>query len=175
MECIIIVSYSIFVNGESKGLIQPSRGLRQGDPLSPYLFLFCAEGLNAIVRRVTMNGDIQGFSIYRNELKFTYPLFFLADNCLLFCISTLEECEKIQELLSYYEAASSQMINKVKTTLFFSKNTDEHTQETIKLSLNVPTIQHYEKYLRLPSFVGREKKKPISPKLKRESGPECKV
>ena len=76
MECIIIVSYSIFVNGEPKGLIQPSRGLRQGDPLSPYLFLFCAEGLNAIFRRVTMNGDIQGFSICRNELKLTYPFFF---------------------------------------------------------------------------------------------------
>ena len=163
MECIIIVSYSIFVNGEPKGLIQPSRGLRQGDPLSPYLFLFCAEGLIVIFRRVVMNGDIQGFSICRNELKLTYPFFFffLADNCLLFCRSTLEECEKIQELLSYYEAASSQMINKAKTTLFFSKNTNEHTQETIKLSLNVPTIQHYEKYLGLPSFIGREKKSPF--------------
>ena len=76
MECIITVLYSILVNGEPKGLIQPSRGLRQGDPLSPYLFLFCAEGLNAIFRRVTMNGDIQGFSICRNELKLTYSSFF---------------------------------------------------------------------------------------------------
>ena len=58
MECITTVSYSILVNGEPKGLIKPSRGLRQGDPLSPYLFLFCAEGLNAILRRAVLNGEI---------------------------------------------------------------------------------------------------------------------
>ena len=50
------------------------------------------------------------------------------------------------------------MINKEKTTLFFSKNTDEQAQEAIKVALNVPAIQHYEKYLVLPSFVGRNKR-----------------
>ena len=50
------------------------------------------------------------------------------------------------------------MINKEKTTLFFSKNTDEQTQETIKVSLSVLAIENYEKYLGLLSFIGREKK-----------------
>ena len=50
------------------------------------------------------------------------------------------------------------MISKEKTTLFFSRNTDAQTQDAIKEALNVPTIQHYEKYLGLPSFIGREKK-----------------
>lgn len=48
--------------------------------------------------------------------------------------------------------------NKGKTTLFFSKNIDEVTQDAIKLSIGVPAIQHYEKYLGLLSFVGRNKK-----------------
>ena len=60
--------------------------------------------------------------------------------------------------MACYEVASGQMINKEKTTLFFSKNTDEQTQETIKVSLNVLAIQNYEKYLGLLSFIGREKK-----------------
>ena len=49
-------------------------------------------------------------------------------------------------------------MNQDKTILFFSRNTEEETQETIKMSLGLPAIQHYEKYLGLPSFIGREKK-----------------
>ena len=156
MECVSTVSYSILVNGEPKGLIRPTRGLRQGDPLSPYLFLFCAEGLNVILRSVATHGDIHGFSICRNGPKLTH-LFFAVD-CVLCCRATLEECEKIQDILACYERASGQAINKNKTTMFFSKNTDAQMQEAIKSSLNVTAIQHYEKYLGLPSFVGRVKK-----------------
>ena len=103
MECIRTVSYSILVNGEPKGFISPSRGLRQGDPLSPYLFLFWAERLNAIFRKVAIEGEIEGFSLYRNGLKLTH--LFFADDFLIFCRSTLEECHKIQSLLNFYEVA----------------------------------------------------------------------
>ena len=65
------------------------------------------------------------------------------------------------------------MINREKTTLFFSKNTDAQAQETIKVALNVPAIQHYEKYLGLPSFVGRNKKAYFT-QIK-GSGLKCKV
>ena len=72
MECVSTVSYSILVNGEPKGLIRLTRGLRQGDPLSPYLFLFCAEGLNAILRSAATHRDIHDFSICRNGPKLTH-------------------------------------------------------------------------------------------------------
>ena len=99
MECITSVLYSILMNGEPKGMITPSRGLRQGDPLSPYLFMFCAEGLNALLSDAASRGEIHGFYICRNGPKLTH--LFFANDCMIFCRSTLEECHKIQELLGY--------------------------------------------------------------------------
>ena len=75
MECITTVSYSILVNGEPKGLLRPSRGLRQGNPLLSYLFFFCAEGLNALLREAALRGEIHGFSICRNGPKLTHLFF----------------------------------------------------------------------------------------------------
>ena len=86
-ECISIVSFSIMVNGEPKGYIVPSRGLRQGDPLSPYLFLLCFEGLNGLIQNAVNEGKIQGFSLSRGGPKISH--LFFANNSLLFCRAQL--------------------------------------------------------------------------------------
>ena len=56
MICVKTVSYSVLINGEPKGKILPTRGLRQGDLISPYLFLLCAEGLTAMLRKEECGG-----------------------------------------------------------------------------------------------------------------------
>ena len=147
MICVKTVTYSILVNGEPKGFIQPSRGIRQGDPLSPFLFLLCTEGLNGLIKHVEMNGDIHGFSLCRSGPKLTHLLF--ADDSLLFCRVTVEECGNVLNILEAYEGASRHKINRSKITLFFSKSTSDDIKSNIKLTLGVLEILQYEKCLGL--------------------------
>ena len=156
MMCITIVSYSLLINGEPSGKITSSRGIRQGDPISPYLFLLCSEGLHALIENAAQDGLIRGISICRNGPHLTH--LFFADDSLIFCRASIQECIHIQSILSEYEAASGQKLNLEKTTLFFSKATSASTQEDIINLLGVPEVKQYEKYLGLPSFVGRGKR-----------------
>jgi ribonuclease HI len=155
MQCISTVSYSILVNGEPHGFLKPSRGLRQGDPLSPYLFLMCAEGFHSLISRASEQGDLQGVALCRRGPRITH--LFFADDSLLFTKATTKDCAKLQEILLMYERASGQQVNRDKTTIFFSKATPTGTQETIRDALGVPIIKQYERYLGLPSFVGKNR------------------
>lgn len=60
MATVRTVSYSILVNGEPRGNFQPTIGIRQGDPLSPYLFLLCFEGLNGLIQKIVAINDLRG-------------------------------------------------------------------------------------------------------------------
>ena len=118
MLCVSSVSYSILINGAPQGFIRPSRGIRQRDPPSPFLFLLCTEGLHGLLTQSTSRGDINGFSLSRRSPPLTHILF--VDDGLLFCRSNTEECQKILEILQTYKLSLGQQINKAKTTIFFS-------------------------------------------------------
>ena len=160
MMCITTVSYSLLINEEPTEKIIPSRGIRQGDSISPYLFLLCSEGLHALIEKAARAGLIRGISLCRNGPRLTH--LFFADDSLLFCRTSIQECIHIQTILSEYEAASGQKLNRDKTTLFFSKATSPSTQENIINLLGVPEVKQYEKYLGLSSFMGRGKKASFS-------------
>lgn len=109
MSCVRTVSYSVLINGEPKGFFYPSKGLHQGDPISPYLFLLCAEGLNALLARASKTKTIQGLSISRGGPKLTH--LFFANDSVLFCRANMQECNVIMDILKKYERASEQQVN----------------------------------------------------------------
>lgn len=82
MLCITKVSYEFCFNGDSVGPICPSRDLRQGDPLSPYLFLLCVEGLSNALDKADREGLIHGSQISPTATVITHLLF--ADDSFIF-------------------------------------------------------------------------------------------
>ena len=116
----------------------------------------CTEVLHGLINKAANNGEIRGVSIFHNGPKLTHLLF--ADDSLIFRKAKESECQTLLNILAKYERASSQQINRAKTTLFFSKSTNADMQNRIKDMLGVTVVQQYEKYLGLPSLVGRNKK-----------------
>ena len=75
MECITTAIYSILINGEPCGHIIPTKGFRQGDPLSTFLFLMCTEGLHGLISKAARNDGIRGVSICRFSPELTHLFF----------------------------------------------------------------------------------------------------
>lgn len=106
MQCITSVTYAIRINGSLRGHIIPSRGIRQRDPLSPYLFLLCAEGLSSLIKDAINLRKMEGITICRGGPKLSHQFF--EDDILIFCKASLKECDSLQRILALYEKTSSQ-------------------------------------------------------------------
>lgn len=154
--CITSVQYRIIFNGDNIGPIIPKRGLRQGCPLSPYLYIICAEGLPAIIKNHESRGILHGNRICRTAPSISHLLF--ADDNFIFCRATLSEVQHLKGILSNYEQASGQAINYRKSAIAFSTNTKPEDIVSIKNILGVYEPIGNGKYLGLPSMVGRNKK-----------------
>lgn len=100
MDYVMSVTYSFRFNGDRRGNIRPSRGLPQGDPLSPYLFLICAEGLSRMLEWKEVRGDIKGSRISRWSPSITH--LFFADDCFLFFKANVNEAHEIADCLRLY-------------------------------------------------------------------------
>ncbi|XP_035551748.1 uncharacterized protein LOC118349904 [Juglans regia] len=153
MQCIGIVSYSILLNGSPKSPFKPSRGIRQGDPLSPYLFILCSEVLTFALNQFEQKGLISGFPITRGSLSVNH--LFFTDDSLVFCKAQLQEWGRLHNILSSYESASSERLNPEKSSIYFSKNTRKEIQNSILFTAGIKASGPFERYLGLPSYIAK--------------------
>ncbi|KAH9778582.1 reverse transcriptase domain-containing protein [Citrus sinensis] len=155
MMCVSTVSYKVCRNGEEVGPIVPSQGLRQGDPLSPYLFIICAKGLSSLIQNREKAGLIHGVKVARSAPTVSH--LFFADDCFLLFKATHNEARIMKSLLAIYGVASGQHVNYHKSVVSFSANMDEISIRQVCGILEVSATCNHGSYLGLPSLIGRKK------------------
>ena len=130
MSCINSVTYDVLLNGCSHGFIRPERGLRQGDPLSPFLFILCAEALVNVLNQVEAQEKLHGIKLASKCPPVHHLLF--ANERLLMCEATVLESEEIKSCLKLYGEASGQVINTSKSSIIFGAEISDQTKVDIK-------------------------------------------
>lgn len=161
MRCVTTVTYSFLINGEASDVLVPKRGLRQGDPLSPYLFLICAEGLGDLLKRAHDENLIHGVSIARNAPVISH--LFFADDSIVFARANDREAAVIMNILKEYESLLDQKVNLDKCEVSYSKCLSSEVRRRVSAVLGFKEVLSHDKYLGLPTLFKRSKKISFTP------------
>lgn len=102
MSCISFISYSVNGNGSRGRIFKPTRGLRQGDPLSLFLFLICSEGFSTLMRLAMMGGLLKEAMVSRRGPQISHLLF--VDDNILFGEVTTKGVTLLKGILKEYES-----------------------------------------------------------------------
>lgn len=133
-ECISTPKFLVLINGTSEGFFSPLRGIRQGDPISPFLFILLLEALGKSLKQKRIESSLKGLKIANSSKLETHQQFI--DSTLLYGEANEKEAEIINSTLIDYTKASRQEINSAKSEIFFF-NTEEATQKRISTILNI--------------------------------------
>ncbi|RVW43589.1 LINE-1 reverse transcriptase-like [Vitis vinifera] len=147
--CISTAKFSVLVNGVPTGFFSNSKGLHQGDPLSPYLFVLGMEVLSALIRRAVVGGFISSCSLQgRGRMKMDVSHLLFADDTIIFCEARKEFLTSLSWILAWFEAASGLRINLAKSELIPIGEVKEIEEMTMELGCKVRTLPSV--YLGLP-------------------------
>ncbi|KAL0454374.1 UNVERIFIED_CONTAM: hypothetical protein Slati_0776600 [Sesamum latifolium] len=125
----------------------PETGSCQGDPLSSYLFLLCAEAFSGLIQKAKVEGSIQGISVSRSAPSISHLLF--ADDTLIFCRATTKAMSCIRDILCLSERASGLKVHMQRSAMVISRNVTEDLRLELVRILGVVEVPRHEKYLGL--------------------------
>lgn len=160
MLSVSCVSYSYLMNGSQFGRLGPERGLRQGNTLSPYLFICVVEAFLGLIARAERQGQIHGVRIAPTAPTVSALCF--ADDTMIFCRATSEDATNLRNTLERYALVSGQVINFDKSSMTFSAGVQPGLKNQIAQILGVQVVDQYDRYLGMPAVVGKSKQQIFS-------------
>ncbi|XP_026417308.1 uncharacterized protein LOC113312787 [Papaver somniferum] len=160
-QCIPTTKISILLNGSPTSAYNPTRGLRQGDPLSPYLFIIAMDYLSRLLVNDASNHAISGVKAARNAHAITHLLF--ADDILIFTKADRHNVTGILNTLNQFSNISGQLLNLNKSSVYFSNNMSPTAKHDLSSALNMIEMQDTYKYLGVTLLIGRDKSKAFKP------------
>uniref|UniRef100_A0A0V0IVQ8 Putative ovule protein n=1 Tax=Solanum chacoense TaxID=4108 RepID=A0A0V0IVQ8_SOLCH len=117
--CMTTVKFSVLINGSPAGFFSSKRGLRQGDPLSPFLFILAMGGLSDMLKFAQVNNKIRGFKVSQGDsLGVSISHLQYADDTLVFCDAESEQLKHLRVIFIMFEAISGLHINWVKSFIY---------------------------------------------------------
>ncbi|KAL9665680.1 hypothetical protein QQ045_021101 [Rhodiola kirilowii] len=155
MHLVTTVKYHVKVNDSYTDVIRLKRGIRQGDPLSPYLFILCTKYFTALLNQYKTLGLTDGIKICRRAPVITHLLF--ANDSLLFLRLTHDSINCVRNLLNIYEKTSGLGVNFGKSEIMVSKNAQQDLIEHVRQTLAVNIVENHSKYLGLPVLINRNR------------------
>lgn len=156
MFCVSSTSLSFIWNGTRFPSFKATRGLRQGDPLSPYLFVLCMEQLAHMIQHEVGVGRWKPVTISQGGTGISH--LFFADDVLLFAIAEVDQIRVVQQVLHSFCGASSLEINLAKSKAMASWCVDRSLKDRIVAITSIPFSDNIGKYLGFPIFHGRARK-----------------
>lgn len=148
MACVSSTSLAVLVNGCPTQFFKPSRGIRQGDPLSPYLFIICMDYLSVLITEAVKSKLWLPISISKHGPGFSHLLF--ADDIILFSQVDKKSIQSIHNILTLFSNLSGQKISLAKSRIYCSKNTTTSQKRLLSASFNFPITENLGKYLGFP-------------------------
>jgi hypothetical protein len=137
---------SLLWNGKKFPSFSPTRGLRQGDPLSPYLFVVCMETLSQIINKEVNDGNWNHVRFSRTPPPPISHLFFV-DDVILFAKATNSQAKIIADILQHFSNCSGLKVNIMKSKVLFSSSTRMGKMDSIVARIGIQRTLSLEKYL----------------------------
>ncbi|KAL9674710.1 hypothetical protein QQ045_002909 [Rhodiola kirilowii] len=157
MECISSVRYKVKLNDLFLDIPPPERGLRQGDPLSPYLFLICSEWLSIKLAAEVCSKRLKGVRICHGAPMVSH--LFFADDSIFFMKATEQNARRLRAILNEYEDLSGQRISAAKSEIVYSRNVAAPVRQVINGVFAFKEVEVHSRYLGLPLAFSHNKVK----------------